>query len=157
MTSRFAANRTSLLILKVFTRCGFKPLACQIRRTVVSLSPVAAAMVRVLQCVALKGFSCVVLRITSAVRVSLIARGLLWCDPQFRCDLLILLTGGGSQHNSRPFHQTRRQTTSARDPLQRSLFLLIQHHWSGNTHANRPSNCKDDPQLIFVTIYGALH
>jgi hypothetical protein len=83
MTSSFSANRASLLTLKVFTRCGFKPLACQMRRTVVSLSPVAAAIVRVLQWVALNGFSCVVLRITSAVRVSLTVRGLPGRDASF--------------------------------------------------------------------------
>ena len=39
---------------------------------------------------------------------------------------------------------SRAGKASARDPLQRSLFLLIQHHWSRNTHSIVPLNCKDD-------------
>src|ERR1035441_7393835 len=55
MSSSFSANAGSLLILKVSTRCGFNPWARQMRRTLASLMPTAAAMVRVLQCVALAG------------------------------------------------------------------------------------------------------
>jgi hypothetical protein len=43
----------------------------------------AAAIVRVLQCVALKGFSCMVWRITSAVRASVMVRGLPGRDASF--------------------------------------------------------------------------
>jgi hypothetical protein len=46
---QFSANAGSLLILKVSTRCGFNPWARQMRRTLASLIPTAAAMVRVLQ------------------------------------------------------------------------------------------------------------
>ena len=55
MSSSFSAKAGSLLILKVSTRCGFNPWARQMRRTLASLMPTAAAMVRVLQCVALLG------------------------------------------------------------------------------------------------------
>ena len=80
------------------------------------------------------------------------SRGLLRRDPQLRCDLLILQASGGSQHNPRSLHQTRRQRTSPRQLLQRSLSLFIQHHRPSNAHPNRPSNCKDDIQQILVTI-----
>ena len=56
MSSSFAVNSGSRLSLKVLTRCGFSPWARQMRRTLASLMPAAAAMVRVLQCVALAGF-----------------------------------------------------------------------------------------------------
>src|SRR5262249_18953492 len=49
MASSFSANCGSLLTLKVLARCGFSPWVCQMRRTVDSLTPAAAAMVRVLQ------------------------------------------------------------------------------------------------------------
>lgn len=53
------------MTLNVRIKCGFRPFLCQIRRTLFSLMPHASAMVRVLQWVALSGFSCVVFRITS--------------------------------------------------------------------------------------------
>src|SRR5437763_14812777 len=65
MVASFSANFLSLLTLKVSTRCGFSPLACQIRRTVASLTPISAAMVRVLQWVAFAGDDALVLRINS--------------------------------------------------------------------------------------------
>src|ERR1035438_452186 len=65
MASNFSANWGSLPTLNVRDRWGFRPCLCQIRRTLFSLSPVALAMLRVLQCVALLGFSCVVFRTTS--------------------------------------------------------------------------------------------
>src|ERR1039458_1809252 len=65
MASSFSANSGSLLTLKVRDRCGFKPCLCQMRRTLFSLRPAASAIVRVLQWVALKGLSCVVLQTTS--------------------------------------------------------------------------------------------
>jgi hypothetical protein len=46
--------------LNVRTKCGFKPLATQMRCTAARLTPAALAMVRVLQCVASAGFSWVV-------------------------------------------------------------------------------------------------
>jgi len=42
------------------------------RRTLFSLRPVTLAMLRVLQCVAVTGFSCVVLRTTSAILAGVI-------------------------------------------------------------------------------------
>ena len=56
MSSSFSVNWGSRLSLKVRTRCGFSPCACQMRRTLASLIPAAAAMVRVDQWVALTGF-----------------------------------------------------------------------------------------------------
>ena len=67
MSSSFSAKCLSLLLLKLSTRWGFSPWACQMRRTVASLMPISAAMVRVLQWVALDGLDCVVLRTTSAL------------------------------------------------------------------------------------------
>ena len=40
--------------------CGFRPLACQCRMTVLALTPSWAAILRVLQCVAASGLLCVV-------------------------------------------------------------------------------------------------
>jgi hypothetical protein len=39
------------------------------------------------------------------------ARSLLWCDPHFRGNLLILHPAGGPQNNLRPLYQTRGQRT----------------------------------------------
>ena len=50
---------------KGFLRCGFKPCACQMRRTLAALMPMTAAIERVLQCVALGGVCRVVLPISS--------------------------------------------------------------------------------------------
>ena len=44
-----------MLTLNVRVRCGFRPCLRQIRRTLFSLSPVTAAMVRVLQWVEFAG------------------------------------------------------------------------------------------------------
>src|SRR6202049_1789984 len=68
MSSNFSANAGSLLILKVSTRRGFNPWARQMRRTLASLIPTAAAIVRVLQCVALAGCWRVVMVTTRLVR-----------------------------------------------------------------------------------------
>ena len=65
IASSFSANWGSLLILNVRVRCGLRPCLRQIRRTLFSLRPVAAAIMRVLQWVAFEGLSCVVFRITS--------------------------------------------------------------------------------------------
>ena len=64
MSSTFSLNKGSLLSLKVRNRWGFSPCLFQIRRTDASLSPLARAIVRVLQCVASDGFSKVVMRTT---------------------------------------------------------------------------------------------
>jgi hypothetical protein len=70
--STFSANWGSLLTVNVRDRWGFRPCLCQIRHTLFSLSPTALAMLRVLQCVALLGFSCVVFRTTSWILVGAI-------------------------------------------------------------------------------------
>src|SRR5215831_12037094 len=62
--------------LNVRERCGVRPCFCQIRRTLFSLRPAASAMVRVLQWVALSGFSRVVLRITSCTLAGVIVGAL---------------------------------------------------------------------------------
>jgi hypothetical protein len=69
---QFLGEPGSLLIVKVSTRCGFKPWARQMRRTLASLMPTAAAIVRVLQCVALRGCWRVVMVTTRCVRRALI-------------------------------------------------------------------------------------
>ena len=61
MSFSFSQNPGSRLSLKVRTRWGLSPCARQIRRTPASLMPAAAAMVRVLQCVAFPGFCCSVI------------------------------------------------------------------------------------------------
>ena len=70
MSSTFSANRGSLLNLNVRYRCGFKPWRFQIRLTEASLMPLVWAMLRVLQCVASAGFSCVVSRTISCTRLA---------------------------------------------------------------------------------------
>ena len=72
MESSFSANCGSLLTLNVRTKWGFRPCLCQIRCTLFSLMPLASAMVRVLQWVALSGFACVVLRTTSSILLAVI-------------------------------------------------------------------------------------
>lgn len=81
--SRFSESRL-IEILKLYCggwpdelsiRCGFSPCACHTRRTLASLIPKARAIVRVLQCVALEGFSCVVLRTTSSGSIVCILPG----------------------------------------------------------------------------------
>src|SRR5260370_34756593 len=76
MASSFSANWGSLLSLKVRDKWGFRPFLCQIRRTLFSLRPVATAIVRVLQWVALRGFSRVVFRITAWILAGGIVVGL---------------------------------------------------------------------------------
>jgi len=53
--------------LKVFTRCGLRPCALQIRWMLLRESPAAAAMLRTLQWVAFGGFVCSVVWTTSAI------------------------------------------------------------------------------------------
>ena len=60
MSSSFSTNLGSRETLKPRTRCGFRPLACQCRITVLALTPNSAAILRVLQCVAAAGLVCVV-------------------------------------------------------------------------------------------------
>ncbi len=57
----FSTNCGSLETLNVFTQCGFSPWAAHTRCTASLLTPTTLAIVRVLQCVAASGFSCVVL------------------------------------------------------------------------------------------------
>jgi hypothetical protein len=85
MSSSFSAKAGSLLILKVSTRCGFNPWARQMLLTLASLMPTAAAMVRVLQCVALVGCRRVVTTTTRLLRRALMlgatARNASFCNP----------------------------------------------------------------------------
>ena len=74
MVSSFSAKRISLLSLNVRTRCGLRPWACQMRRTLASLMPAAAAIVRVLQCVALAGLWRIVMSTTRFTWSSVIVR-----------------------------------------------------------------------------------
>jgi hypothetical protein len=67
MASSLSANSGSLLTLKLSTRCGFSPLARQMRETDAFDTPISRAMVRVDQCVALAGVLCVVFAIRAAV------------------------------------------------------------------------------------------
>ena len=61
--------------LNVSVWCGFSPNARQIRLTALWLIPVAAAIERVDQCVAVLGCSSSVLMITRSTSSSLIVRG----------------------------------------------------------------------------------
>src|ERR1035441_10278589 len=67
MASNLSANSGSLLTLKLSTRCGFSPLARQMRDTDAFETPISRAMVRVDQCVALAGVLSVVITIRVAV------------------------------------------------------------------------------------------
>ena len=62
--------------LNVSVWCGFNPNARQIRLTALWLIPVAAAIERVDQCVAVRGCSSSVFTITRSTSSSLIVRGL---------------------------------------------------------------------------------
>lgn len=66
MSSSFSTNFGSRETLNVSTRCGLRPWACQIRSTLLSLTPICSARRRVLQCVAAAGVVCVVRRTISA-------------------------------------------------------------------------------------------
>ena len=61
--------------LKLFVRCGCSPKACQMRCTLIGLTPVAFASVRVLQWVAPRGVVSNVRVTTASTCVSLIVRG----------------------------------------------------------------------------------
>lgn len=136
----FLGEAGSLLSLKVSLRCGFRPCARQMRRTLASLIPMAAAIERVLQRVALDGVCRVVLRMRSRTRCALIvglrpgtkgvlcetresefevsfppARGLLRSDVQGGGDLFVLLADGGQQHDARSIQQTGRRLAAAHD------------------------------------------
>ena len=66
MSSSFSTNLGSRDILKRLIRWGFRPLAFQMRCTVVSLTPATSASVLVLHCVAADGWVWVVRRTISA-------------------------------------------------------------------------------------------
>jgi hypothetical protein len=93
-------------------------------------------MVRVLQWVALAGFSRVVLRCSSRTRRIFVqcgkaavqkpippARGLLRRDFQLSRDLLILQPGASQQNNSRSFHAPRRRAASTAVRFQDLLLI----------------------------------
>ena len=67
MSRTFSTNIGSVDSLNVSWRCGCKPKARQMRETAVCESPVAPAMVRVLQCVAPRGTLSSVLAITASL------------------------------------------------------------------------------------------
>src|SRR6266567_5417427 len=75
-SSSFSAKRGSLLSLKLFTMCGFRPCARQIRPMVEGLTSVSGAKVRVLQWVAAMGVDWVVRRTISSMPAGVMARGL---------------------------------------------------------------------------------
>src|SRR6185503_8123030 len=66
-STSFSSKRRSFESLNVFTRCGFKPRADQIRCTVAGLTPCALAIERQLQCVSPIGCSCSVAWTISAI------------------------------------------------------------------------------------------
>ena len=70
MSLTLATNSGSLETLKLRTRCGLSPCSCQMRCTLVWLMPIAAAIVRTLQCVALAGRSFTVFSTTLSLMSS---------------------------------------------------------------------------------------
>src|SRR5665213_3931398 len=92
-----------------------KPCARQMRRTLASLMPTAAAMVRVDQCVRLDGFCCVVFSITSRLIAAEIAgvrpgRGASCCKP-----------AAPSARNRDRHRAAVRGTTPSRSAISRSV------------------------------------
>ena len=75
MSRTFSTNIGSLDSLNVSWRCGCNPKARQMRETAVCESPVALAIVRVLQCVAPRGTLSSVLAITASTRASSMVLG----------------------------------------------------------------------------------
>ena len=73
--TRLAMSNGSGDSLKLFVRCGCSPKACQMRCTLIGLTPVAFASVRVLQWVAPRGVVSNVRVTTASTCVSLIVRG----------------------------------------------------------------------------------
>src|ERR1035437_8570118 len=69
MSSNLSAKSGSLLTLKLSTRCGFRPLARQMRDTEAFEMPISRAMVRVDHCVALVGVLWVVFSINEVLEI----------------------------------------------------------------------------------------
>src|SRR5215471_16739844 len=181
MSSSFSAQRVSLLILKLSTRCGFSPWACQMRRTVASLMPISAAIVRVLQWVALDGLVCIVLRTTSAFSRAEMAglrpgRGASLVRP-FRPELKNRL-----RHRAAFWLVISKAAAISRSvlPAAASSTTLARSTWRAGSE-REPAHCfkvscweasnttggamriaasphyRDAHQMILVTIYDALH
>ena len=75
MSRTFSANCGSIEGSNVEVRCGCKPKALQMRTTAVWDSPEAAAMLRVLQCVASGGLASSIICTTRSTSSSEIVRG----------------------------------------------------------------------------------
>jgi hypothetical protein len=75
MSRTFSMNSGSFDNLKVSLRCGCSAKACQIRLTVLRLSPHCTASERVLQCVASFGLDSSVIVSTRSTSASLTLRG----------------------------------------------------------------------------------
>src|ERR1700758_4912583 len=75
MSRTFSTNIASVLSLKLFTKCGFKPKACQIRRTESWEMPASLAMSQLLQWVLAAGVVSKVFVTTSSTFSSEISRG----------------------------------------------------------------------------------
>ena len=75
MSRTLSTNSGSAESLKVSTRCGFSPKACQTRCTVAGDRPQAVAIERVLQWVAPSGMVSRVRTSSSATRSSVTVRG----------------------------------------------------------------------------------
>src|ERR1041385_1564324 len=151
IASSFSANSGSLLTLKVRDKCGFRPCLCQMRRTLFSLSPAASAIVRVLQWVALTGFSCVVLRTTSCTLAGVIVgvrpgRGASFSSPakpifrkrfrhtHFSRNLQILFAGCCQQDNACSLDLPRRQRSAPCPLIQGALLVFGQDYLGCHTH-----------------------
>src|SRR6516164_2184729 len=151
------------------------------RRTVASLIPISAAIVRVLQWVALAGLSCVVRRITSSLSLAEIVglrpgRGASFsrpvrsnCKNRFRqraAFWLLIFRLAAISKSVLP--SAAKRTTLARSTCRAGRERDRAHccrvsrcdglmMTGGATRIGRLLNYRDVPETIFVTIYDALH
>src|SRR6266481_9386092 len=133
------------------------------RRTVASLIPISAAIVRVLQWVALAGLDCVVLRINSSLRLAEMAglrpgrgasfsrpgqielqkpfppaRGLLVAEVQGGGDFQIGLAPGSQENDLGTLHLPSRKRTRSGPLLQGFPLGWIDDNRRGNAHRTPP-------------------
>lgn len=107
MSSSFSTNFGSRETLSLRTRCGFNPLACPCRITVLGLTPNSAAILRVLQCVVAAG----VLYVVSST--SLITSTLTGCSAwqitldaqQAELDMALVSAGNLPAPNAEPLRE----------------------------------------------------